>query len=210
MKKLIIILMALILSGCATPPPKTPDAKDPITSVPEGKAVVVFFRLRQGQLLESLLFEKQKVDDLKLLSVSQADTQTRMVVKPGKHEYVISAFFEGKLSQNADLLVADFAPNKIYYVQIVPKVVHRFGFLSAPENSFRFVPRALTLKELSDIQGEIDSTRVVELDGSRFEEAQTSEKLKALLREAESRYKRANETQTRYQTVLPQYGVDSF
>lgn len=136
MKKLIIILVALFLSGCATPPPKSPDAKDPISSVPEGKAVVVFFRLRQGQLLESLLFEKQKVDDLKLLSVAQADTQTR--------------------------------------------------------------------------QGEIDSTRIIELDGSRFEEAQNSEKLKALLREAESRYKRANETQTRYQTVLPQYGVDSF
>lgn len=210
MKKLIIILVALFLSGCATPPPKSPDAKDPISSVPEGKAVVVFFRLRQGQLLESLLFEKQKVDDLKLLSVAQADTQTRMVVKPGKHEYVVSAFFEGKLSQNADLLVADFAPNKIYYVQIVPKVVHHFGFSIASENSFRFVPRSLTLKELSDIQGEIDSTRIIELDGSRFEEAQTSEKLKALLREAESRYKRANKTQTRYQTVLPQYGVDSF
>lgn len=117
-----------------------------------------------------MLFEKQKVDDLKLLSVSQAETQTRMVVKPGKHEYVVSAFFEGKLSQNADLLVADFAPNKIYYIQIVPKVVHHFGFSIASENSFRFVPRSLTLKELSDIQDEIDSTRII-----RFEEAQNSE-----------------------------------
>lgn len=64
-------------------------------------------------------------------------------------------------------------------------------------------------KELSEIRGEINSTRVVELDVSRLEGSQNSEKLKALLREAESRYKRANETQTRYQTVLPQYGIDS-
>lgn len=201
--------MAVILSGCATPPPKTPDAKDPISSVPEGKAVVVFFRLRQAPLLESLLFEKQKVDGLKILAVSQADTQTRMVVEPGRHEYVVSAFLEGKVSQNADLLVADFAPNKVYYVQIVPKIVYHFGFSSAPENSFRCVPRGLTLKELSDVQGEINSTRVIELDVGRFEGILTSERLKALLREAESRYKRSNKTQIRYQTMLPQYGVDS-
>lgn len=202
--------MAIILSGCATPPPKTPDAKDPISSVPEGKSVVVFFRLKQAPILESLIFEKQKGDDLKFLTVSQANTQIRMVVEPGKHEYVVSASYEGKVSQNADLLVADFAPNKAYYVQIIPRVVFHFGFSNSPVNSLRCVPRSLSQKELSDIQGEIDSTRVVELDVGRLKEAQNSEKLKALLKEAESRYKRANETQTRYQTVLPQYGVDSF
>lgn len=201
--------MAIILSGCATPPPKTPDAKDPISSVPEGKAVVVFFRLKQAPILESLIFEKQKVDDLKFLTVSQSNTQIRMVVEPGKHEYVISASYEGKVFQNADLLVADFAPNKVYYVQIIPRVVYHFGFSSSPVNSFRCVPKSLPQKELSEIRGEINSTRVVELDVSRLEGSQNSEKLKALLREAESRYKRANETQTRYQTVLPQYGIDS-
>jgi hypothetical protein len=119
MKKIFLFAAAasaLFLAGCSTSMMQPADT--PITTVPENKAVITFFRPSRfiGSGLKPLVIKKVK-DGVELVGAVENGCRIRDVVDPGVYEYGL----HNQWSKN--LLKATVEPNKAYYVKIGPNDV---------------------------------------------------------------------------------------
>ncbi len=112
-----VILLALILSGCAgsvknmqaVPPERVVTAPD------EGKSMVVFMRPSGiGFAIQSSVFEV-KENTPSLVGIVAAKTKVSYQVAPGKHLFMV-------VGESADYMSAEVEANKTYYALVTPRM----------------------------------------------------------------------------------------
>lgn len=111
-----LILFGLVLSGCATsskmqmiPPERVVSAAD------EGKAMVVFMRPSNfGGAIQSSVFDITN-GSTELIGIVSANTKVSYQLEPGSYLFMV-------VSESADFMSAELAPNKTYYVLVTPRM----------------------------------------------------------------------------------------
>jgi hypothetical protein len=112
----LVAALALIASGCATvrymkemPPGSAVQAPKP------GKAMVVFMRSTfLGKAIGASVFEIRN-DNPELVGLVANDTKVAYEVDPGRHLFMV-------VSESADYMSADLAPNRTYYAFVDPRM----------------------------------------------------------------------------------------
>lgn len=111
-----LILLGLVLSGCATsskmqmvPPERV------VTTVDEGKAMVVFMRPSNfGGAIQSSVFEI-KNGSPKLIGIVSANTKVSYQLEPGSYLFMV-------IGESADFMSAELEADKIYYALVAPRM----------------------------------------------------------------------------------------
>jgi hypothetical protein len=118
MKKLFFVAavsLALALTGCSTKSHLMSRIKPTEYTVPEGKAVITFFRTHQ-RFIQYQAPILRVSDDYKteFVGIVSTDTKIREVVDPGEYQYVVA-------NKGGYLLKAQVEANKAYYVRVEPE-----------------------------------------------------------------------------------------
>jgi len=113
---LLIVALASLASGCASVRyMKEMPAGTPVAAPGKGKAQVVFMRSTfLGKAIGASVFEI-KNDNPELVGLVANDTKQAYEVNPGRHLFMV-------VSESADYLSADLAPNRTYYVFVTPRM----------------------------------------------------------------------------------------
>ena len=131
----LVAALALLAPGCASIKyMKEMPAGSAVQAPRPGKAVVVFMRSSfLGKAVSASVFEIRN-DNPQLVGLVANDTKQGYEVNPGRHVFMV-------VSESADYLSADLAPNRTYYAFVTPRMgafrarfslaaVHRGGDLS--------------------------------------------------------------------------------
>jgi hypothetical protein len=116
-----LILLGLILSGCATSSKMQMVPPERVTTVAdEGKAMVVFMRPSDfGGAVQSSVFEI-KNERPELIGIVSANTKVSYQLEPGSYLFMV-------IGESADFMSAELEANKTYYALVTP----RMGFWKA-------------------------------------------------------------------------------
>jgi hypothetical protein len=130
MRKAILVLAAVavcvVLAGCASKHMEVTAIGQNEGALTENEAAIVFFRDSiLGGAIQAPVVES-KGAEVEFVSIMSLNTKFLHKTTPGKHIYVVGG-------ESSNLLEADLAPQKFYYVRVDPKM----GFAKA---RFAFEP----------------------------------------------------------------------
>jgi hypothetical protein len=112
----LVAVLASLASGCASIKyMKEMPAGSAVQAPRSGKAVVVFMRSTfLGKAITASVFEI-KNDNPELVGLVANDTKQAYEVNPGRHLFMV-------VSESADYMSADLAPNRTYYAFVTPRM----------------------------------------------------------------------------------------
>jgi hypothetical protein len=125
----LIVALAVLAAGCGTiRHMKELPAGTAVAAPKPGKAVVVFMRsARVGGSITASVFEIRN-DNPEIVGLVSSNTKVAYEVDPGKRLFMV-------ISETADYMSADLAPNRTYYAFVTPRMgVWRARFSLAAVN----------------------------------------------------------------------------
>ena len=122
LKLLVLILVSILMIGCAAPNMKFSVPSTATIDQPGDKALVYFLRPSNlGYKINAAVY-----DDEKFVGFVPYNQKLPYFADPGEHMFMV-------VSEAADFLKADLAAGKTYYIQVVPRMgAWRARFSLAP------------------------------------------------------------------------------
>ncbi len=144
----MIILSLLTLNACGFKSNlMTPAQNDQSTNLADNISRITFYRPSSfGAAIQAPIVEQEN-SEIKLCGIASYGTKFHYIVNPGKHDFIIGGEY-------ASLLKAEIAPNKNYYVKVIPMM----GFWKA---RFCFEPMSQNQLKEEKIRKEIKSCSLV-------------------------------------------------
>lgn len=110
-----LILLGLVLSGCASTKMKMVSPEEVVSKAEDGKAMVIFMRPSNfGGAIQSSVFEI-KNDNPELIGIVSANTKVSYQLDPGNYLFMV-------VGESADFMSAELIANKTYYALVTPRM----------------------------------------------------------------------------------------
>ena len=110
----IVIFSLLMLNACGFKSNlMSPATNEQSPKLAENTSRIIFYRSSSmGAAIQAPIVE-HKNGDINFCGIASYGTKFHYIVTPGKHNFVVGG-------ESSSLLKADIAPNKNYYVKIIP------------------------------------------------------------------------------------------
>ena len=121
---LMMVVLVAMVAGCASKHMEVTTIGQSESSLSDNQTAIVFFRDTSfGGGIQAPVVES-KDSDIEFVSIISANTKFLHKTTPGKHTFIVGG-------ESSNILEADLAPQKFYYVRVDPKmgvIKARFAF----------------------------------------------------------------------------------